>query len=365
MGITRATVWSVAAMAAAAVASGAVVCAVRGGLLRIADQEKPAIEAAREPGNPDGAPRTVMVAAVGGEGFANVRGDFARPTPAKLAPIGIAPTVASPAEAPPADGVVQQRPQPMRSWQQQRRACMRLRLRPSSLFAKHHLRRRPRRRQPRTLNHPKRTTRAMSLRRSKAERRGASAASSSSSSATATPRRIFSPANCAAPAGALWPRRTRLYHRRAPHIGVRTSSLKVTASTGWTYKSLQRPDAETAEFWLSGYNAIASAPGETMTSRRRSRNFRHDRDRGRAPARRRHIDVKLDGVVETTYDLASSKAEPVVIRLVPARAATEKVREISITTTGRGPVSIASVAIYNKQTGSPTTALDIRARRRA
>jgi len=32
-------------MAAAAVASGAVVCAVRGGLLRIAEQEKPAIEA--------------------------------------------------------------------------------------------------------------------------------------------------------------------------------------------------------------------------------------------------------------------------------------------------------------------------------
>ena len=32
------------------------------------------------------------------------------------------------------------------------------------------------------------------------------------------------------------------------------------------------------------------------------------------------IDVRLDGVVETTYDLKSSKAEPVVIRLTPARA---------------------------------------------
>src|ERR1700704_1058289 len=106
MGITRATVWSVAAMAAAAVASGAVVCAVRGGLLRIAEQEKPAIEGAREPVNPDSAPRTVMVAAVGGEAFANVRGDFARPMPAKAAPIEIAPTVDSPAEAPPADVVV-------------------------------------------------------------------------------------------------------------------------------------------------------------------------------------------------------------------------------------------------------------------
>jgi hypothetical protein len=50
-----------------------------------------------------------------------------------------------------------------------------------------------------------------------------------------------------------------------PHIGVRTSSLTVKASKGWTYKSLQRPDAETAQFWLSGYNAIASAAGETMS----------------------------------------------------------------------------------------------------
>jgi lysophospholipase L1-like esterase len=63
------------------------------------------------------------------------------------------------------------------------------------------------------------------------------------------------------------------------------------------------------------------------------------------------IDVKLDGVVETSYDLSAAKVEPVVIRLVPARAATEKVREVSITTKGQGPVVIASVAIYNRQTG--------------
>ena len=28
-----------------------------------------------------------------------------------------------------------------------------------------------------------------------------------------------------------------------PHIGVRSSTVKITASPGWTYKSLQRPDA--------------------------------------------------------------------------------------------------------------------------
>ena len=50
-----------------------------------------------------------------------------------------------------------------------------------------------------------------------------------------------------------------------PHIGVRSSSLKITNTKGWTYKSLQKTDAVPSEFWLSGYNAIASAPGEVMT----------------------------------------------------------------------------------------------------
>jgi lysophospholipase L1-like esterase len=137
-----------------------------------------------------------------------------------------------------------------------------------------------------------------------------------------------------------------------PHIGVRSSSLNVKASSGWTYKSLQRPDAATSEFWLSGYNAIVSAPGETMS-------FTADKPQlfdtieievVRQPGGGA-IDVKLDGVVETSYDLSSSKIEPVVIRLVPARAATEKVREIAITTKGHGAVMIASLAIYNRQSG--------------
>ena len=137
-----------------------------------------------------------------------------------------------------------------------------------------------------------------------------------------------------------------------PHIGVRSSTLKITASSGWTYKSLQKTDAVPADFWLSGYNAIATAPGETMT-------FVSDRPVNfemieievlRQPGGGK-IDVKLDGIVETSYDLASSKPEPVVIRLLPTRAATERVREIAIATTGRGPVTLASVAIYNKQSG--------------
>ena len=137
-----------------------------------------------------------------------------------------------------------------------------------------------------------------------------------------------------------------------PHIGVRTSSLKITASAGWTYKSLQRPDAVSAEFWLSGYNAVATAAGETMTfsSERPSTFDTIEIEVLRQPGGGA-IEVQLDGVVETSYELKSSKLEPVVIRLQPARAATEKVREISITTKGQGTVSLASVAIYNRQSG--------------
>jgi lysophospholipase L1-like esterase len=137
-----------------------------------------------------------------------------------------------------------------------------------------------------------------------------------------------------------------------PHIGVRSSSLKITASKGWSYKSLQKPDAVASEFWLSGYNAIASATGETMSfAADRPQNFEMiEIEVLRQPGGGK-IDVKLDGYVATTYDLAAPKPDPVVIRLLPTRGPTERVREISIATTGAGPVSIASVAIYNKQAG--------------
>ena len=149
-----------------------------------------------------------------------------------------------------------------------------------------------------------------------------------------------------------------------PHIGVRSSTLKITASAGWTYKSLQRPDARASEFWLAGYNAIATAAGETMSfASERPQTF----DMIEIEAIRQPgggaIDIKLDGVVETSYDLASAKVEPVVIRLVPERGPTDKVREISITTRATRARS-ASPASRSTTTAaaSPTTASAIRAR---
>jgi lysophospholipase L1-like esterase len=137
-----------------------------------------------------------------------------------------------------------------------------------------------------------------------------------------------------------------------PHSGVRSSTTKVTASAGWTYKSLQRPDARVGEFWLSGYNAIATAAGETLS-------FAYDEPHvfdmieieavGQPSGG--SIDIKLDSHVATHYDLSAERIEPIVIRLLPVHGPTDKVRDVSIVTTGAGTVSIASVSIYNNRSG--------------
>jgi lysophospholipase L1-like esterase len=137
-----------------------------------------------------------------------------------------------------------------------------------------------------------------------------------------------------------------------PHIGVRSSTVKITASAGWTYKSLQRPDAHPGEFWLSGYDAIASLPGETMSfASEQPLIFDMIEIEAIGQPGGGSIDVKLDGNAATHYDLAATRIEPVVIRLLPEHGATDKLHEISITTAGPGLVSLASVSIYNNRGG--------------
>ncbi len=137
-----------------------------------------------------------------------------------------------------------------------------------------------------------------------------------------------------------------------PHIGVRSSTIKITASAGWTYKSLQRPDARVGEFWLSGYNAVASATGETMTfASEQPVTFDEIEIEAVGQPGGGAIDIKLDGSVAAHYDLAASRIEPVAIRLSPVRGPTDKLHEIAITTTSSGTVTLASVSIYNNRSG--------------
>jgi lysophospholipase L1-like esterase len=136
-----------------------------------------------------------------------------------------------------------------------------------------------------------------------------------------------------------------------PHIGVRSGAMKITASPGWTYHAIQRSD-NIAEFWLSGFNAVASASGEALT-------FASDTpvpfDSIEIEALRQpgggSIDISLDGAVKSSADLNGTSVEPVVLRLRPDGASSDRVRQIDIRTRGDGVVSIASIGVYQKQAG--------------
>ena len=82
---------------------------------------------------------------------------------------------------------------------------------------------------------------------------------------------------------------------------------------------IQRSD-NIAEFWLSGFNAVASASGEVLT-------FASDTpvpfDSIEIEALRQPgggaIDISLDGAVKSSADLGGTAVEPVVLRLRPDR----------------------------------------------
>ena len=136
-----------------------------------------------------------------------------------------------------------------------------------------------------------------------------------------------------------------------PHIGVRSGAMKITASPGWTYHAIQRSD-NIAEFWLSGFNAVATASGEVLT-------FASDTpvpfDSIEIEALRQpgggSIDISLDGAIKSSADLGGAAVEPVVLRLRPDGAPSDRVRQIEIRSRGDGVVSIASIGVYQKQSG--------------
>lgn len=136
-----------------------------------------------------------------------------------------------------------------------------------------------------------------------------------------------------------------------PHIGVRSSAFTIKASEGWTYESLQQ-SSDAAKFWLTGFNAAANTAGETISfSAAKPFNF----DRIEIQAMRvpdgGMIEIRLDGVLQSEVELKSETREPVVIHMMPEQAATDRVREISITTKGEGSVQLSSVAVFNRQFG--------------
>ena len=56
-------------------------------------------------------------------------------------------------------------------------------------------------------------------------------------------------------------------------------------------------------------------------------------------------------MLQSEVSLDGGAREPVVIQMVPERGATDRLREITITTKGEGAVNLASVAVYNRSAG--------------
>jgi lysophospholipase L1-like esterase len=136
-----------------------------------------------------------------------------------------------------------------------------------------------------------------------------------------------------------------------PHIGVLSSSVKVSVSPKWTYQAIQKSD-NVGAFWLSGFNTVASAPGEVLAfSADAPMNFDSIEIEAVRQPGGGAFDIVTDGAVKRSYDLNADKVEPIVLRLSPGGAATGRVRQIEIRTRTDGAVSIASVAIYNRKSG--------------
>ena len=136
-----------------------------------------------------------------------------------------------------------------------------------------------------------------------------------------------------------------------PHIGVRSGAMKITASPGWTSHAIQRSD-NIAEFWLSGFNAVATASGEVLTFASDSPGpFNSIKIEALRQPGGGSIDISLDGAVKSSADLNGTSVEPVVLRLRPDGAPSDRVRQIEIRSRGTGVVSIASIGIYQKQAG--------------
>ena len=132
---------------------------------------------------------------------------------------------------------------------------------------------------------------------------------------------------------------------------VLNESVSITTSKGWSYEAIQHSH-EVGSFWLSGFNAATKKAGETLTfeAPHPVRYDVIDFEVVRMPGGGT-IDVELDGRHEGTYELSADHTDPVVIRLLPKKGPTERVRRITITTKNDGEVHISSVGIYNTHAG--------------
>ena len=135
-----------------------------------------------------------------------------------------------------------------------------------------------------------------------------------------------------------------------PHPGVRSSLLKLTASSGWSYEDIRR-SARPGAFGLSGFNASTSREGEVLT-------FASD-----SPARYSAIEIEaqtdpdagsvvieIDDVPVLAASLAAATAGPRILEVRPT-AGKASFRRLVVRTGEAKPVAISAVGIFREGTG--------------
>ena len=135
-----------------------------------------------------------------------------------------------------------------------------------------------------------------------------------------------------------------------PHAGLRHSAVSIEASSGWTYTALQKSTDKNA-FYLSGYNALATHAGETL-SFKSEKGIAWDVMEIEVLVGPNHgsIEVKVDGMKPSVHQLKSDRNERVVLRTATNGRPTN-LQTVTIKTLTDAPVTIASVALFNSQSG--------------
>ena len=143
-----------------------------------------------------------------------------------------------------------------------------------------------------------------------------------------------------------------------PHPGVRSAVVKVNASPGWTYAALQKA-SDTDQFYLSGFNASVTGGGETLAfSARDAAPFDMIEVEAIFGPGRGGLKIAIDDLPPIEQSLAAQQTEKRVFRVTPSsRDAAFDFRKLTIATTGGGPVTIASVGVFNRSYGVSYSAI--------
>lgn len=144
-----------------------------------------------------------------------------------------------------------------------------------------------------------------------------------------------------------------------PRSGVRSSALKIEASSGWTYQGLQTAKNDRSHFALSGYEATTSAAGESLT-------YTADQPvswdvieiETVAQPKGGTIEISLDDKVESEVALEGTTKGRLVIRLTPEHTQVDRLQRLRIQTkTADAPVTISGVAVRNRASGVAVSAV--------